>query len=116
MNRADGMVRLREGLAHLPWDYELRVDVDVRPKLVREKACFMDRGPYDEAYMAATYSLMNGLPVEVKAEGCDWATLTLDDFITAWAKLGLGTEDHDWDCDDADAAIQQALFGDLVFG
>ena len=106
MDKADGFVRLREGLAYLPWDYELRA---VRTLMV-------DWTSFSNQYEAALYSLMNGFPVEVKAEGCDWATLTLDDFITAWAKLGLGTEDHDWDCDDADAAIQQALFGDLVFG
>ena len=100
MNRADGMVRLREGRAHLPWDYELRVDW----------------ASFSNQFEAAMYALTYDEPVEVKAEGCDWATLRLDDFITAWAKLGLGTEDHDWDCDDADAAIQQALFGDLVFG
>jgi hypothetical protein len=107
VDRADAMVRLREGLAHLPWDYEIRVDADVRLKRDRD----------DDRFAASMYRLEQGWPIEVRAEGGEiWVTLTLDDFITAWAELGLGTEDHDWDCDDADTAIQQALFGDLVFG
>jgi|TARA_R110002020_G_scaffold273457_5_gene488633 hypothetical protein len=44
-------------------------------------------------------------------------TATLETFARGWIRLGYrGLEDHQWDDDHADAALQQALFNKVVFG
>ena len=44
-------------------------------------------------------------------------TVTLATFQQGWIAMGyLGLDDHEWDDNHADAALQKAMFNDVVFG
>ena len=44
-------------------------------------------------------------------------TVTLATFQQGWIAMGyLGLDDHEWDDDHADAALQKTMFNDVVFG
>tara|TARA_R100001143_G_C3347433_1_gene127590 strand:+ start:1208 stop:1444 length:237 start_codon:yes stop_codon:yes gene_type:complete len=78
----------------VPWDYSLRTDLQT-----------------------AFAELEEGATVAWKPEGCEWSEISVDAFTKAWTQLGYDAfEDHEWDVDHVDTAIQTALFGELVFG
>ncbi len=64
-------------------------------------------------YLSETLTHGGTLEIHDSEDNC-WTTLTLERFLAALAKVNLDFEQYD--SYDAEAAVQQAIFGEVVYG